>query len=292
MAKMISTTQREILDALIRLYEKKRGAIKGEDIANDLERSPGTIRNQMQTLRALGYVDGVPGPKGGYTPALKAYEVLELQKIEKPSHVGIYRNKERVKDVDLQKIILINIAHPNECKAIITVLGDTRQIKEYEHITAGPTPINHVIVRGKVIGRDDSKSEIMLECSGISSIPKGRVKDVACKKLITVKADDDMSMCAKKLTEHRINAAPIIENGRLVGMVTLDEITRAVAKKMKNPKAKDIALRDVFTIDQNASILDSIQRMEELDVGRLIVMDDDKPIGIITRTDILLKMTH
>jgi len=290
--KTISTTQREILDALIRFYEKRKGAIKGDDLAKELERSPGTIRNQMQTLRALGYVDGVPGPKGGYTPAMKAYEVFDLEQIEKPTHVGIYRGKELVEDVDLQKIVLINIANPSECRAVLTVLGDTRKIGDYEHITAGPTPLNHVIVSGKVIGRDDTKSEIMLECSGISSIPKGRVKDLAVKKMITVKADDDMSLCAKKLTEHKINAAPIIENGRLTGMVTTDEITKAVAKKRKNLKAKDLAIRNVFTIDKDASILDCIHDMEEHGVGRLIVTDGGKPAGIITRTDILMKMTR
>jgi len=290
--KTISTTQREILDALIRFYEKRKGAIKGDDLAKELERSSGTIRNQMQTLRALGYVDGVPGPKGGYTPAMKAYAVFDLEQIEEPTHVGIYRGKEMVEDLDLQKIVLTNIAHPSECMAVLTVLGDTRKIEDYEYIIAGPTPVNHVIVSGKVIGRDDTKSEIMLECSGISSIPKGRVKDLAVKKLITVKADDNISLCAKRLTEHRIKAAPIIEHDRLIGMVTTDEITKTVAKKRKNLKAKDIAIKKVFTIDKDASILDCIHDMEKHDVGRLIVTDEGKPTGIITRTDILMKMTR
>jgi len=289
---MISTTQREILDVLIRIYEKKKDAIKGEDIAGELGRSSGTIRNQMQTLRALGYVDGVPGPKGGYTPAMRAYEVLGLEKIEKPSLVGIYRGKERVDDLALQKIIFTSIAHPNDCKAVLTVLGDTRQIKDHEMITAGPTPVNHVIVKGRVVGRDDTKSEIMLECSSITSIPKGKVKDIASKKMITIKPDEGVKKCAKLLIKNRINAMPIIERGKLTGVVTIDEITRVVANGGKNLKAGDIAVRDVFTIDKNAEIIDCVQEMEKHDVGRLIVTDGKNPIGIITRTDILMKMAH
>jgi len=289
---MISTTQREILDTLIRIYEKKKDAVKGEDIADELGRSSGTIRNQMQTLRALGYVDGVPGPKGGYTPAMKAYEILGLEKIEKPSQVGIYRGKNRIDDLSLQKIVFVSVAHPNDCRAVLTVFGDTRTIKEHERITAGPTPVNHVIVKGRVIGRDDTKSEIMLKCSSITSIPKGKVKDLASKKLITVKQDIGMDECARMLINNRINAMPIIENGKLTGVVTIDEITRAVANGGKNLKAIDIAVRDVLTIDKNAELIDCIYEMEKHDVGRLMVMDGKKPTGIITRTDILMKMAH
>ena len=76
--------QRETKDNMARslIGKKIKETIKGEDISAMLNRTPGTIRNQMQTLKALGYVDGVPGPKGGYIPAMKAYEALELEMIK------------------------------------------------------------------------------------------------------------------------------------------------------------------------------------------------------------------
>ena len=36
-----------------------------------MSRNPGTIRNQMQSLRSLGLVKGVPGPRGGINLQLK-----------------------------------------------------------------------------------------------------------------------------------------------------------------------------------------------------------------------------
>ena len=62
----LTPIQKEILTALINLYRTKKHAIKGEDIAEVIQRNPGTVRNQMQSLKALGLVEGVPGPKGGY----------------------------------------------------------------------------------------------------------------------------------------------------------------------------------------------------------------------------------
>ena len=62
----LTPIQKEILTALVNLYRKHKRAVKGEMIADVINRNPGTVRNQMQSLKALGLVEGVPGPKGGY----------------------------------------------------------------------------------------------------------------------------------------------------------------------------------------------------------------------------------
>ena len=46
---MLTSVQKEILQTLINLYQSSNGkSIKGEDIAEVMNRNPGTIRNQMQ----------------------------------------------------------------------------------------------------------------------------------------------------------------------------------------------------------------------------------------------------
>jgi len=86
----LTQIQKDILYALITLYKKKGGnSIKGEEIAELINRNPGTVRNQMQALRALGLVEGVPGPKGGYRPTAKAYELLSITKPEESVRVPV-----------------------------------------------------------------------------------------------------------------------------------------------------------------------------------------------------------
>ena len=54
---MLTSVQKEILQTLINLYQSANGgSIKGEDIAEIMSRNPGTIRNQMQSLRSLGWL--------------------------------------------------------------------------------------------------------------------------------------------------------------------------------------------------------------------------------------------
>lgn len=60
----LTPIQKDIIIALINLQRQKDRAIKGEEIAEVIQRNPpGTVRNQMQLLKALALVEGVPGPK-------------------------------------------------------------------------------------------------------------------------------------------------------------------------------------------------------------------------------------
>ncbi len=88
----LTPIQKDIIIALINLQRQKDRAIKGEEIAELIQRNPGTIRNQMQLLKALGLVEGVPGPKGGYKPTGSAYESLRIQQLKNESVVPLYRN--------------------------------------------------------------------------------------------------------------------------------------------------------------------------------------------------------
>ena len=64
----LTPVQRDILTALINIYRVEGRAVKGEEIAELIDRNPGTIRNQMQSLKALNLVEGVPGPRGATGP--------------------------------------------------------------------------------------------------------------------------------------------------------------------------------------------------------------------------------
>jgi len=287
---MISPTQREILEALIELYEKKKETIKGEDIAAMLHSTPGTIRNQMQTLKALGYVDGVPGPKGGYIPAMKAYEALELEMINKPHIVNIFRDGKPIDGINVQRIEFTSVQNPDECMSRVTIVGDTRKIMEHDIIKVGPTPANHIILTGEVVGRDDIRRELRIASHSISSIPKGKVIEIAAKSVISFSPETKLKECAKTLIDKRIRAAPVIKDGKLLGIITETEIVRAYAAGNLEKKVGDVAIKNPMTIDGEARLIDAIERMAKYDVGRLIVTKGEKIVGMITKTDILIRM--
>ena len=159
----LTSSQKSILTALINLYGEQEDAVKGEAIAEEVDRNPGTIRNQMQSLKALQLVEGVPGPKGGYKPTSNAYEALDIQRMDEPADVPIFHEGDQVEGVNVDGIDLSSVHHPELCRAEIHVQGSVRDFHEGDSVTVGPTPLSKLVVDGTVDGKDDTANILILQ---------------------------------------------------------------------------------------------------------------------------------
>jgi predicted transcriptional regulator len=158
----LTSSQKTILTALINLHRESEDAVKGEDIAAEVDRNPGTIRNQMQSLKALQLVEGVPGPKGGYKPTANAYEALDVNQMDEPAFVPLFHNGEEVENVNVDEIDLSSVHHPELCRAEIHIQGSVRDFHEGDDVTVGPTPLSKLVIEGTVDGKDDTNNIIIL----------------------------------------------------------------------------------------------------------------------------------
>lgn len=289
---MLTSVQKEILQSLINLYRNSQGkSIKGEEIAEIMNRNPGTIRNQMQSLRSLGLVKGVPGPRGGYKPTIEAYHTLNISATGKETQVPIFKGGKELNDISVAKIEFTSIPHPGECEAAIKAVGNIKQLDLGDRIRVGPTPVNKLVINGVIVGRDDMDNILLLDTTAIRSIPKKTVLDVATLNLITLNAEIDVKTAAKYLSEKGIEGAPVVQNGIIVGIITLSDITRAIASDLESEKISEIMSVDIITVEEDVMISDAIEIMNKKNIGRLIVLEKDgNPVGIVTRTDLLDKI--
>jgi len=289
---LLTSVQKEILQSLINLYRQSEGkSIKGEEIAEMMNRNPGTIRNQMQSLRSLGLVKGVPGPRGGYKPTIEAYHNLNISDANKETQVPLYKDGKLLKDLTVARIEFTSIPHPGECEAAIKAIGNIKSIDLGDRVRVGPTPVNKLVVNGVVVGRDDMDNILLLDTTGIRSIPKKKVIEVASRDLITLGPDLPIKEAANVLTKEEIEGAPVLDGEEVVGILTLSDITKAIAQNKENLKVKDIMSDKIITVESDMMIADAVDVMNQNNIGRLIVLDEKgRPIGIITRTDLLNKI--
>lgn len=75
-----------------------------------------------------------------------------------------------------------------------------------------------------------------------------------------------------------VNAIPRTPSGKILNKV------------LSQVKVKDLMRTDIKTIDRRVSAYEAAKYMKETNVGSLIVMDGDVPIGIVTMRDILYKV--
>ena len=158
----LTPSQKTILQELINLYRESEQAVKGEDIAEQVDRNPGTIRNQMQSLKALQLVEGVPGPKGGYKPTATAYDALQIQEMEQPADVPLQHEGESVSGANVQEIDLTSVHHPELCRAEVKLQGSIADFDEGDSVAVGPTPLSKLLIEGTVEGKDDTKNSLIL----------------------------------------------------------------------------------------------------------------------------------
>jgi transcriptional regulator len=158
----LTLSQETILSALINLHSETETTVKGEDIAAEVDRNPGTIRNQMQSLKALQLVEGVPGPKGGYKPTASAYDALDVQQLEEAAEVPLFHNGEPVRDVNVEQISLSNVHHPDLCRAKIHIRGSVKSFHDGDQIRVGPTPLSNLVIEGELDSKDETNNILIL----------------------------------------------------------------------------------------------------------------------------------
>ncbi|PSQ27881.1 TrmB family transcriptional regulator [Halobacteriales archaeon SW_10_68_16] len=158
----LTPSQKNILQELVNLYREDETAVKGEEIADRVDRNPGTIRNQMQSLKALQLVEGVPGPKGGYKPTANAYDALQIQEMDQAADVPLFHNGEQIEDANVEEIDLVSVHHPEHCRAEVRLRGTVANFHEGDKVTVGPTPLSRLQIIGTLDGKDDTNNSLVL----------------------------------------------------------------------------------------------------------------------------------
>jgi predicted transcriptional regulator len=283
----LSPIQKDILLALINIQRQKKRAVKGEEIAELINRNPGTVRNQMQSLKVLGFVEGVPGPKGGYKATGGAYEALSVTAMDKEAVVPIYRNNIVVSDATAAEINFTTVRHPDQCHGMIRVIGNIRDFRDGDTVQIGPTPVNHLIVRGEVIGRDDSQNTLLFSITEMVSLPKKPIKNYIKKPSIYINTNATIQEAARVLVRNNVHGAPVEDKGSVVGVITFKDIGDALASGKIARKVKEIMTKELVTIDGEVPLYEAVKVFNQYNVGRLIVTIDGVPRGILSKTDVL-----
>jgi predicted transcriptional regulator len=85
-----------------------------------------------------------------------------------------------------------------------------------------------------------------------------------------------------------IHGAPVVDDGKLAGIITISDIAKAVEKELPlATKVSAVMTPDVVEVPSDTKLFEVIRRFKELEIGRLIVVDDGKPVGILTQSDII-----
>ena len=116
------------------------------------------------------------------------------------------------------------------------------------------------------------------------------VSDIMTKNLLTVGPDITVQQLVNDyFLVHPHGGYPVIQNDKLQGVVTMSSV-RSIPKEKREFETVGQAMvpyEKLLTITPGASAADALQKMAQTNVGRLIVTDGDRILGIITRGDLM-----
>ena len=119
------------------------------------------------------------------------------------------------------------------------------------------------------------------------------LKDIITDNVETVAPQASLQEAATTMLTRDLGWMPVEENGKIVGVITdRDIVIRGVATGMdpETGTVEEVMTREVFSCSIDDSFEDACALMEDEQVRRLVVLDEDEGlVGIISLADIALQ---
>lgn len=130
------------------------------------------------------------------------------------------------------------------------------------------------------------------------------VSDIMTSNVITVPSDTPMFEAEKIMEFHKIERLPIVDKGKLVGLVTKDNLLKASPSKgtsfsrgelfylLAKMTVKDIMVKKVVTVSPDTTVEQAAAIAQKNKVGSLPVLEDGRVVGIVTTNDFFYKILN
>ena len=110
------------------------------------------------------------------------------------------------------------------------------------------------------------------------------VKDIMTKEVKSFSPDTTIDDALKTMYQERHMGYPVLHEGKLVGIVTFHDISQI---QDRNITIKEIMTEKVITSSPQEVVVDTLNKLNINNIGRVPVMKDEKLVGIISKTDIM-----
>ena len=116
-----------------------------------------------------------------------------------------------------------------------------------------------------------------------------KIRDAMISPVITEKPDQTILEASKKMKKNGVGSLIIVENSRVVGIVTREDIVNKVAAKNLLPESvlvKDIQSTSLITCSPEHDISEAAVLMSRYKFERIPVVSNGKLVGIISAREI------
>jgi CBS domain-containing protein len=136
----------------------------------------------------------------------------------------------------------------------------------------------------------------------------GTVGEAMTGEVIVLQADTPADVAIRRLEQTQVSGAPVLDHGRVVGVVTLRDLLVPVLadgpvrttgpfhrheQDLTGYQVRELMTTEPITARADAPLADAVLCMDQAGVNRIPVVDaDGRPVGILTRDDVLSELAR
>ncbi|MEA3459735.1 MAG: CBS domain-containing protein, partial [Chloroflexota bacterium] len=130
------------------------------------------------------------------------------------------------------------------------------------------------------------------------------VKDTMTTNVVTIPSSTPVLEAKKLMDVHKVERLPVVDKGKLVGIVTKGGIERAspsaatslsiweINYLVAKMTVKEVMRRELVTVAPDTTVESAVASAQKHAVGALPVMEEDKLVGILTTNDFFYKILN
>jgi acetoin utilization protein AcuB len=130
------------------------------------------------------------------------------------------------------------------------------------------------------------------------------VSDIMTTNVVSIPSNTSLAEARKLMDAHRIRRLPVIDRGKLVGIVSEDTLDKTgpsqlttfsiheLAYLVNKITVKEVMRRDVVTVTPDMTVEEAVALAQSRQVGALVVTDGGKVVGIATTNDFFYKVLN
>ena len=130
------------------------------------------------------------------------------------------------------------------------------------------------------------------------------ISDVMTSNVVTIPSSTSIADAKRIMTAHKIQRLPVVDKGKLVGIVTargLEQVSPSKATSLTvwelsylldKTTVKEIMEKHVVTVPPDMMVEEAVSVAQSNRVGSLVVLDDSRVVGIVTTNDFFYKILN
>jgi len=116
-----------------------------------------------------------------------------------------------------------------------------------------------------------------------------QIRDILQKNVITIEHDKTAHDAACLISDKDISFLVIMKDDVPIGVLTESDFVKRLSARDK--KASEVIISEIMSnkfrwVNPETEIEDAIQKMLNNNIRRLLILDDDKLVGVLTQTDL------